>query len=92
MCVVGRVFDEGGEDYSLFTSWSEVVVVVGPVVSQIPDIDGVKEKGVGDVRDVADRGVRRLILLITIISISPVIINLAIFIVVFFDDRYGATT
>ena len=34
--------DKGGEDYSLFTSWGEVIVVEGPAVSWIFDVDGVE--------------------------------------------------
>ena len=86
MGVVSGILDEGGEYYSLFAPQGEVVVVVGPAVSWIPNINGVEVKGVGDVRDVADRGTQRLILLIISINITPVIINLAIFIVVLFYD------
>ena len=88
MSVVGRIFDEGRENYSLLVSWGEVVVLAGPVVSWIFDIDGVKEKGVGDIGNVPNRGTRRLILLVITTSISTIVINLTIFIVVLLDDRY----
>ena len=42
MGVVSGIFNERGEDYALFAPWGEVVVVVGPTVSRIPDINGVK--------------------------------------------------
>ena len=86
--VVGGIFDEGGEDYPLFASRGKVVVVAGPAVSWIPNVNGVEVKGVGDVRDVADWGTRRLILFIISINITPVIINLAIFIIFLLDDGY----
>ena len=87
MGVIGGIFNEGGENYLLFMSWGEVIVVAGPAVSWIPNVNGVEVKGVGNVRDVADRGTRRLILFIISINITPVIINLAIFIVILLDDR-----
>ena len=86
MGVVGGVLNEWGEDYALFSSWGEVVVVAGPAVSRIFDVNGVEVKGVGGVRDETDRGTRRLILLVISNSISPTIVNLAIFIVVFLND------
>ena len=86
--VVGRIFDEGRENYSLLVSWGEVVVLAGPAVSWIFDIDGVKEKGVGDIGNVPNRGTWRLILLVITTSISTIVINLTIFIVVLLDDRY----
>ena len=74
----------------MFAPWSEVVVVAGPMVSRIPDVNGVEVKGVGGVRDETDRGTRRLILFVISNSISPAIVNLAIRIVVFFNDWNGA--
>ena len=88
MGVVGGIFDEGGKNYSLFMSWGEVVVIAGPTVSWIPDVNGVKVKGVGEVGDVADRGTQRLILLIISINITPVVINLTILIVILLDYGY----
>ena len=86
MGVVSGIFDKWGENYSLFASWGEVVVFEGPAVSRIPDINGVEVKGVSDVGNVADRGMRRLVLLIIAAVIRAVIINFAIHIVVFFND------
>ena len=71
----------------LFAPWSEVVVVAGAAVSRIFDVNGVEVEGVGGVRDETDRGTRRLILFVISNSISPAIVNLAILIVVFFNDR-----
>ena len=86
MGVVGGIFNEGGENYALFASWSEVVVVAGPAVSRILDVDGVEVKGVGGVRDETNRGTRRLILFVISNSISAAIVNLAILIFVFFNN------
>ena len=86
MRVVSGVLDEGGKDYSLLLSWGEVVVIAGPAVSRIPDINGVEVKGVGNVGDEADRGTRRLILLVIAAVIRAVIINFATCIIVLFDN------
>ena len=86
MSVVGGVFDERSEDYSLFPSWGEVVVLAGLAVSWIFDVDGVEKKGIRDVGNVADKGMRQLVLLIITTSISIVVINLTIFIIVLLDD------
>ena len=86
MSVVGGVFDEGGENYSLLSSQGEVVVIAGHVVSQIPDVNGVKVEGVGDVGDEANRRTQGLVLLIITTVIRAVIINLTIHIVVLLND------
>ena len=70
----------------MFAPWGEIVVIAGPAVSRIADVDGVKVEGVGGIRDETDRGTRRLILFVISNSISPAIVNFAILIVVFLDD------
>ena len=59
---------------------------MGPAVSRIPDVNRIKVEGVGGVGDETDGGTRRLILFIISNSISPAIVDLAILIVVLFND------